>query len=110
MKRELGKMFGTFILIKTYAMEIYQFYHMTRQKNDGEYILLTEEETFRYKIPKNRAWYQNTDKKFLATDKLTKITNYNKPKLNIMTDRWKYQIKTGGLWGLTTATLLSLLI
>jgi hypothetical protein len=25
-----------------------------------------------------------------------------------MTDRWKYQIKTGGLWGLTTATILSL--
>lgn len=25
-----------------------------------------------------------------------------------MTDRWKYQIKTGGLWGLTTATLISL--
>jgi hypothetical protein len=40
----LGKMFGTFILIKTYAMKIYHFTTM-RQKNDGEYILLTEEET-----------------------------------------------------------------
>ena len=26
----------------------------------------------------------------------------------IMTDRWKYQIKTGGLWGFATATILSL--
>jgi phosphoserine aminotransferase len=35
-----------------------------RQKND-EYILLTEEETFSgIKFPKNRAWYQNADKKF----------------------------------------------
>jgi hypothetical protein len=59
---------------KTYAMEVYQFYH-DETKNDGEYILLTEEETFSgIKFPKNRAWYQNTDKKFLATDKLTKIT------------------------------------
>jgi hypothetical protein len=59
---------------KTYAMEIYQFYH-DEAKNDGEYILLTEEETFSgIKFPKNRAWYQNTDKKFLATDKLTKVT------------------------------------
>ena len=59
---------------KTYAMEIYQFYH-DEAKNDGEYILLTEEESFSgIKFPKNRAWYQNTDKKFLATDKLTKIT------------------------------------
>jgi hypothetical protein len=29
---ELGKMFGTFILIKTYAMEIYQFYHDEAKK------------------------------------------------------------------------------
>ncbi|MFT5251870.1 MAG: hypothetical protein ACI87N_000866 [Flavobacteriales bacterium] len=60
---------------KTYAMEIYQFYH-DETKNDGEYILLTEEESFSgIKFPKNRAWYQNTDKKFLATDKLTTITD-----------------------------------
>jgi hypothetical protein len=59
---------------KTYAMEVYQFYH-NEAKNDGEFILLTEEETFSgIKFPKNRAWYQNVDKKFLATDKLTKIT------------------------------------
>ena len=59
---------------KTYAMEIYQFYHDVA-KNDGEYILLSEEETFSgIKFPKNRAWYQNADKKFLATDKLTTIT------------------------------------
>jgi len=59
---------------KTYAMEIYQFYH-DQTKNDGEYILLTEEEIFLgIKFPKNRAWYQNADKKFLATDKLTKIS------------------------------------
>ena len=59
---------------KTYAMEIYQFYH-DEAKNDGEYILLTEEETsLGIKFPKIRAWYQNTDKKFLATDKLTKVS------------------------------------
>lgn len=60
---------------KTYAMEIYQFYH-DEAKNDGEYILLTEEETFSgIKFPKNRAWYLNTDQRFLSTDKLTKISN-----------------------------------
>jgi hypothetical protein len=32
-------------LIKTYAMEIYQFYH-DGQKNDGENILWLKEETF----------------------------------------------------------------
>ncbi|MFT5251869.1 MAG: NADH:ubiquinone oxidoreductase subunit 6 (subunit J) [Flavobacteriales bacterium] len=25
-----------------------------------------------------------------------------------MTDRWKYQIKTGGMWGFATATIISL--
>jgi phosphoserine aminotransferase len=74
MKRELGKMFGTFILIKTYAMEVYTSFTTMRQKNDGEYILLTEEETFSGIKFQNRAWYQNADKKILATDKLTKIT------------------------------------
>jgi hypothetical protein len=59
----MGKMFGTFILIKTYAMKIYQFYHDEAKMMVN--ILLTEEETFSgIKFPKNRAWYQNTDKKF----------------------------------------------
>jgi hypothetical protein len=62
MKRELGKMFGTFILIKTYAMEVYTSFTTMRQKNDGEYILLTEGNFLRIKF-QNRAWYQNADKK-----------------------------------------------
>jgi hypothetical protein len=53
---------------KTYAMEIYQFYH-DEAKNDGEYILLTEEETINgIKMPKNRAWYTNKDNTLLGTD------------------------------------------
>ena len=53
---------------KTFAMEIYQFYH-DETKNDGEYILLTEEENISgIKMPKNRAWYYNSDDKYLGTD------------------------------------------
>jgi hypothetical protein len=53
---------------KTYAMEIYQFFH-DEAKNDGEYILLTGEETINgIKMPKNRAWYTNKDDKLLGTD------------------------------------------
>jgi hypothetical protein len=52
----------------TYAMEVYQFFH-DEAKNDGEYILLTEEETINgIKMPKNRAWYMNKDDKYLGTD------------------------------------------
>lgn len=57
---------------KTYAMEVYQFYH-NESKNDGEYILLTGEETANgIKMPKTRAWYYNKDDKYLGTDILTK--------------------------------------
>lgn len=60
---------------KTYAMEVYQFFHL-ESKNDGEYILLTqEEEVSGIKMPKNRAWYYNKDDKHLGTDVLTKATS-----------------------------------
>lgn len=53
---------------KTYAMEVYQFFH-DEAKNDGEYILLTEEKTINDIImPKNRAWYTNKENKLLGTD------------------------------------------
>lgn len=56
----------------TYAMEVYQFFH-EESKNDGEYILLTEEETINeIKMPKVRAWYYNKDNKHLGTDILSK--------------------------------------
>lgn len=57
---------------KTYAMEVYQFFH-DEAKNDGEYILLSDEETANsIKMPKTRAWYYNKDDKYLGTDTLTK--------------------------------------
>ncbi|MEB8346442.1 DUF6503 family protein [Flavobacteriaceae bacterium KMM 6898] len=56
----------------TYAMEVYQFFH-DESKNDGEYILLTGEETINeIKMPKTRAWYYNKDNKYLGTDILSK--------------------------------------
>ncbi|GLU43051.1 DUF6503 family protein [Allomuricauda sp. NBRC 101325] len=58
---------------KTYAMEVYQFYH-DKSKNDGEYILLEGlEEINGIKMPKTRAWYMNKDNKYLGTDTLDKI-------------------------------------
>lgn len=55
---------------KTYAMEVYQFFH-DEAKNDGEYILLSDMITFNgIKIPKIRAWYYNKDNKYLGTDNL----------------------------------------
>lgn len=60
---------------KTYAMEVYQFFH-DEIKNDGEYILLTDqEEVSGIKIPKIRAWYYNKDDKHLGTDILTKASS-----------------------------------
>lgn len=57
---------------KTYAMEVYQFFH-DEVKNDGEYILLTEQEEISgIKMPKTRAWYTNKKDKHLGTDVLTK--------------------------------------
>ncbi|WP_298507300.1 DUF6503 family protein [uncultured Kordia sp.] len=53
---------------KTYAMEVYQFYK-NEAKNDGEYILLTEETVINgVKMPKKRAWYYNKDNGYLGTD------------------------------------------
>lgn len=62
---------------KTYAMEIYQFYH-DEAKNDGEYILLSEVlEVNDIKIPKVRKWFINKDDKFLGSDVLTKFDVYS---------------------------------
>ena len=59
---------------KTYAMEVYQFFHDV-SKNDGEYILLTEEEIINgIKMPKTRAWYTNKEQKLLGTD-ILKLSN-----------------------------------
>ena len=53
---------------KTYAMEVYQFFK-DESKNDGEYILLTEEVVVNdIKMPKKRAWYYNKDNGYLGTD------------------------------------------
>lgn len=60
---------------KTYAMEVYQFFH-DEAKNDGEYILLSEMMTVNgIKVPKIRAWYYNTDDKYLGTDILQKASS-----------------------------------
>ncbi|WP_273568923.1 DUF6503 family protein [Maribacter halichondriae] len=60
---------------KTYAMEVYQFFH-DEAKNDGEYILLSGEETVSgIKMPKTRAWYYNKDENYLGTDVLTKTSS-----------------------------------
>jgi len=68
-KKDVGKDTWYFYFNpKTYAMEIYQFFH-DEAKNDGEYILLTGEETINgIKMPKNRTWYMNKDDKLLGTD------------------------------------------
>lgn len=56
---------------KTYAMEVYQFFK-DESKNDGEYILLSGlEEINGIKMPKNRAWYYNSNNGYLGTDFLT---------------------------------------
>jgi len=57
---------------ENYAMEVYQFFHK-ESENDGEYILLSEEEVINgIKMPKTRAWYMNKDDKYLGTDILLK--------------------------------------
>lgn len=53
---------------ETFAMEVYQFFKV-EENNDGEYILLSGEETISgIKMPKSRAWYYNKDDKYLGTD------------------------------------------
>lgn len=60
---------------KTYAMEVYQFFH-DEEKNDGEFIILNGiEEIQGIKMPKTRAWYYNKDDKYLGTDILTKTSS-----------------------------------
>ena len=55
----------------TYRMEVYQFFKDESQ-NDGEYILLSGEETISsIKMPKTRAWYYNKADKYLGTDVLS---------------------------------------
>ncbi|WP_419213397.1 DUF6503 family protein [Maribacter sp. X9] len=59
---------------KTYAMEVYRFFH-DESKNDGEYILLSElTHVDGMNIPKVRAWYYNKDNTYLGTDILQKMT------------------------------------
>jgi hypothetical protein len=72
-KKEVGKDTWYFYFnSKTYAMEVYQFFH-DESKNDGEYILLTNQEVINgIKMPKNRAWFKNKDNTHLGTDILTK--------------------------------------
>ena len=53
-----------------YRLRHYQFYH-DEAKNDGEYILLSEEAVVQgIKMPKVRAWYTNGDDRYLGTDVL----------------------------------------
>jgi hypothetical protein len=55
---------------KDFRLRHYQFYH-DLSKNDGEYILLSEEEVVQgIKMPKVRAWYMNNDDRYLGTDVL----------------------------------------
>ena len=74
-KKEVGKDTWYFYFNpKSYAMEVYQFFH-DETKNDGEYILLTKEERINgIKMPKKRAWYTNKEQKFLGVDVL-KLSN-----------------------------------
>jgi len=68
-KKEVGKDTWYFYFNpKTYAMEVYQFFH-DESKNDGEYILLTNEELINgIKMPKNRAWFTNKEETHLGTE------------------------------------------
>lgn len=53
---------------ETFALEVYQFYH-DKAKNDGEYILLSGEQTINgMRLPKIRTWYTNKEEKLLGTD------------------------------------------
>ena len=55
---------------QTFALIAYQFYH-DEAKNDGEYILLKEEQNIQGIIfPKIRTWYTNTGDRNLGTDSL----------------------------------------
>ena len=75
-EKEVGKDTWYFYLDpKSFALEVYQFFH-DESKNDGEYILLTEEQVVDGIImPKNRAWYYNKGDGYLGTDILSKSKN-----------------------------------
>ncbi len=70
-KPEVGKDIWYFYFNKsTFALEAYQFFN-DESKNDGEYILFNGlKEIDGIKMPKERKWYYNKDKKYLATDLL----------------------------------------
>ena len=56
--------------LKTHQLRHYQFYH-DEAKNDGEYILLSEETAVQgIKMPKVRAWFTNGGDRYLGTDVL----------------------------------------
>ncbi len=58
---------------ESYRMEAYQFYH-DEEKNDGEFILLTDFETIEgIKMPKKRDWYYNKNQQYLGTDMLNSV-------------------------------------
>lgn len=71
--KEVGKDIWCFYFDpETYAMEVYQFFH-DESKNDGEYILLSEEEIIEdIKIPKIRKWYYIKEDGYLGTDVINK--------------------------------------
>ena len=58
---------------ESYALQGYRFYH-DEVKNDGEYIILDEEVTFKnVRLPKERKWYTHKEDKFLGADILDKF-------------------------------------
>jgi hypothetical protein len=58
---------------ETPALVGYRFFH-DEAKGDGEYILLDGETTGSgLRLPRQRAWYMNQDRKHLGTDTLTSI-------------------------------------
>lgn len=58
---------------ENFAMIGYRFYHDIK-KNDGEYILLNDDElVFGIHIPKSRSWYTHKDSTFLGTDVLAEF-------------------------------------
>ena len=70
-EEEVGKDVWYFYFdTKDFRLRHYQFFH-DLSKNDGEYILLSEEEVVQgIKMPKVRAWYMNNDDRYLGTDVL----------------------------------------
>ncbi len=61
---------------ETYRMMVYQFYH-DESVNDGEYILLSDEEiAYRnIRMPVEKRWFMNKDDRYLGADKILKFQN-----------------------------------